>query len=371
MRIGLFVDRLSLTDGTSIALAGLRKELGERGHETYIFSPGDRKKKEANEDPRTFYFTSPIFKDYPDFNIVTLPNNSAYDIVKRLGLQVIHSFAMGPMGISAFNVAKRMKIPSLLTANSFPYKSLDSIFSNGLGNLVHKLSMRYMKWYLSSFSCVCAPSEYASDVMGKDVGVKVGEVLPLGIDFEAFSARKAEKDRGKFIYAGKIAREKGLDLIVSSMPSISNRLEDASVHIYGEGPYREVLLEKAITSKIDDRINIGSFLTKKRLANQFSTSSLFLFPGQLDTQSLSLIEAMAAGVVPICQEDSCAYELVKGTELKRFSFGNSKDFSEKVVFAYNDVNDKDMEKASKIAEDYDIRKVGKRHIEVYEGLMKK
>jgi glycosyltransferase involved in cell wall biosynthesis len=258
-----------------------------------------------------------------------------------------------------------------LTTNGFPYKTIDSMFSNGIGNIVHSLSMRYMKWYLSNFNCICAPSEYASSIIQKDVGIKTKELLPMGIDFKDFSGRKAKKEKGKFIYAGKIVKEKDLDLAVSSMPSISNRVEDASFYIYGEGPYREVLLEKAISSKIDNRITIGSFLTKRKLASEFATSSLFLFPGQFDTQSLSVIEGMAAGVIPICSEDSCVFELIRGTELERFHFNNRKDFSEKVVYAYSDVNERDIELASRIAENYSIDKIGKRHIEVYEGLKKK
>ncbi|MCX6773746.1 MAG: glycosyltransferase [Candidatus Micrarchaeota archaeon] len=371
MRIGFFVDRLSLTDGISIALGTLRRELESKGHEVYIFSPGHRKKKEANEDPKIFYFTSPIFKDYPDFNIATLPNNSAYELGKKLNLDVIHSFAMGPMGISAFNVAKRMKIPSLLSVNSFPYKNIDSFFTNGLGNLVHKLAIKYMKWYFSSFTCLCTPSQYASDMLEREMGAKARELLPLGINHADFSGKNAKKENGKFIYAGKISKEKDLDLIISSMPSVSNRIENANAYIYGEGPYREILLEKAITSKIDNRVMIGSFLTKRKLASEFSTSSLFLFPAQLDTQSLSVIEGMAAGVVPICSQDSCVYELIKGTELERFSFNNKKDFSEKVVYAHNDANDRDTALASRIAEDYGIEKIGKRHIEAYEKLIKK
>jgi len=371
MRIGLFVDRLSLTDGISIALGTLRREMESKGHEVYIFSPGDRKKKEANEDPKVFYFTSPIFKDYPDFNIVTLPNNSAYELGKKLGLDVVHSFATGPMGISAFNVAKRLKIPSVVTASSFPHKSLDVLFTNGLRDIVHKIAIKYVKWYFSSFNCICAPSEYSSNVLQKEIGIKTREILPLGINYSEFAGKNVKKEKSKFIYAGKISREKDLDLIVSSMPSISNRVEDANAYIYGEGPYRELLLEKAITSKIENRIIVGSFLTKRKLASELSASSLFLFPAQLDTQSLSVIEGMAAGVVPICSQDSCAYELIRGTELERFSFNNKKDFSEKVVHAHSDANEKDSELASRIAENYDAEKMCKKHIEVYEKLIKK
>ena len=372
MKIGFFVDRLHLTDGVSIALELLRKELEARGHEAYVFSPGERKRKEENKDPKVFFFTSPIFKDYPDFNIVTFPNNSAYELARKLDLDIIHSFAMGTMGVAASNVASKMKKPSVLTAYSLPHRQIDSIFGDGLGSIVHKLSTKYMRWYLSSFRCFCAPSEYVKNSIEKELGIKAHEILPLGIDYETAKAGlKSKKERGKFVYAGKIAKEKDLDLLVSSMPSICNRLNDADILIYGEGPYRETLIEKAISTKIDDHVFVGSFLIKKRLMAELSSASLFLFPSQSDTQSLSLVEAMAAGVIPICPQDSCAYELVRGTPLERFVFNNKKDFSEKVVSAYNDVNDNDRGLASKIASNYDVKEIAKRHMALYESLSKK
>jgi 1,2-diacylglycerol 3-alpha-glucosyltransferase len=372
MKIGFFVDRLHLTDGVSIALELLRKELEALGHDSYVFSPGERKRKDENKDPKVFFFTSPIFKDYPDFNIATFPNTSAYELAKKLDIDIIHSFAMGTMGVAASSVASKMGKPSVLTAYSLPHRQIDSMFGNGLGSLVHKISSKYMRWYLSGFKCFCVPSEFVKNSVEKELGTKVHETLPLGIDYEAAKAGLAsKKEKGRFVYAGKIAKEKDLDLLVSSMPSISNRLSDAEVMIYGEGPYREMLIEKAISAKIDDHVFVGSFLTKRRLMSELSKASLFLFPSQTDTQSLSLIEAMAAGVVPICPQESCAYELVKGTALERFSFNNKKDFSEKVVSAYGDVNDKDRELASQIASKYDVKEIAKRHIALYESLSKK
>jgi 1,2-diacylglycerol 3-alpha-glucosyltransferase len=372
MRIGFFVDRWHLTDGITIALGLLRKELEAMGHEAYIFSPGERKRKEENKDPKVFFFTAPVFKDYPDFNLMTFPNNSAHELAKKLEIDIIHSFAMGTMGVAASNLAGKMNAPSVLTAYSLPHRQIDSMFSNGIGSLVHKLSSRYMKWYLSSFKCLCVPSQYVSGSMEKELGIKAHNVLSLGIDYEAASkGAAAEKKKGKLIYAGKIASEKDLDIIISSMPSISNRIPEADVFIYGEGPYREVLIEKSISAKIDDHVFIGSFLGKRRLFSEFSDSSLFLFPSQADTQSLSLIEAMAAGVIPVCPQDSCAYELIKGTPNERFAFNARQDFSEKVLQACSEASGADRAAASKAAAAYDIKEIAKRHVALYESLKKK
>ncbi len=118
-----------------------------------------------------------------------------------------------------------------------------------------------------------------------------------GVDGTEFPDR-LERNHGplRLLYLGRIAdREKG----VFWLPCIMDHLADVKVHltIAGEGPDLPEL--RARCASMNGRVEFAGGVSRERVPEWLSRHDVLLMPSRWEGQGLSLVEAMAAGCVPI------------------------------------------------------------------------
>jgi L-malate glycosyltransferase len=143
------------------------------------------------------------------------------------------------------------------------------------------------------------------------------EALPCGIDLARVRAAAARDVGGEvppLVYAGRLLREKRLDLLLGAVKLLAESRSGVLLAIFGEGPHREALERLAADLGIAGRVafrghverseDVWAHLGRARLAVQPSSREGFgLFP----------LEAMAAGLpVVYCDSpESAVPELVR------------------------------------------------------------
>ncbi len=103
----------------------------------------------------------------------------------------------------------------------------------------------------------------------------------------------------QLVFLGRLVAAKGIDELISAMAILKQRGIPAKLTLAGAGP-EETRLQSAVReAKLEDIIEFAGavFGEEKRLL--WARSAVFVFPSHDEKFPYSLLEAMAAGVVPV------------------------------------------------------------------------
>jgi len=255
----------------------------------------------------------------------------------------------------------------------FPY--FPALFSSHHHNLVltwHEFWGDYWKEYLgilgyfgmaverivAATECkhVAVSSTTARQLL--EVGVEP-EVVPNGVDLEEIERIKPAEKGYDVVFAGRLIREKGVDLLLDALKLIP---DSKSCLIVGEGPEKKRLIEKS--RKLGLNCHFRDFMSWEDMISIMKASKVFALPSTREGFSITSLEANACGmpVVTINHPNNAASEIVCGI----ICDATAKNFAEALVEA--------MEKKKKLkkrcvnnARKYDWDRITKRMVEVYLG----
>jgi mannosylfructose-phosphate synthase len=153
------------------------------------------------------------------------------------------------------------------------------------------------------------------DLVVKDYDVPAAKVrmVPPGYDDHRFypvseASRQAIRRRlgfnGKVVLAlGRLARNKGYDLLIDSFTVLATRVPDAVLHLAVGGQdlnadEQKLLVDlqsRAAETGYGDRIHFGSFIADADLPDYYRAADLFVLCSRYEPFGMTAIEAMASG----------------------------------------------------------------------------
>ncbi|MBL6751686.1 MAG: glycosyltransferase [Nevskia sp.] len=125
-----------------------------------------------------------------------------------------------------------------------------------------------------------------------------------------FSGRAARRPTSggplRLLAAGRLAPQKGFDLLIAAMAQLLQRGLDVQLRIAGEGPERGTLESLAAGLQLQSRVTLAGY--REDLADLMSEADLFVLPSRFEGQPNVLIEALMAGapVVAMCDNTGAA-----------------------------------------------------------------
>ncbi len=149
---------------------------------------------------------------------------------------------------------------------------------------------------------------YAADRVHRIAnGVTIG---PPRASDQQFTARQAiidanlslemVADAPLVVYTGRLHSQKGLDDLVHAWQTIARRRPNARLWLIGEGPYREPLYDLIVDLGLHHQVFLpGAF---DDVTEVLAAADLYVLPSYEEGMSLSLLEAMAAGL-PVIATD--------------------------------------------------------------------
>ncbi|MEA2125276.1 MAG: hypothetical protein QOI80_2058 [Solirubrobacteraceae bacterium] len=205
---------------------------------------------------------------------------------------IVHVTAPGPAGIAAALVAKAMELPLVGS-----YHSELALYA-GLrtGQRGAQLGMTTV---LSAFYGRCdrvlSPSGAADDTLA-GLGIPAARVRrwDRGVDLGRFAAPDRthhRRERIDVLYAGRLAAEKGVDLLADAF--LSARERDPRLHLVlaGDGPAAPALRER-----LGEHATFLGWLDGDALPQAYAAADLFCFASQTDTFGQVVLEAQASGL---------------------------------------------------------------------------
>ncbi|MCW2995479.1 MAG: glycosyltransferase, partial [Conexibacter sp.] len=297
-RVALVADGVGAMHGVTHTLQELRHR-GVPGFEVEVVSTdaiADRRLGAVAEVEIPFYAGLKV-------GVPSLP--AIVEALAEGRYDLVHLTTPGPAGVAALLIARVMDLPVLGSYHTelAAYAGLRSA-----DPMLEAVAQGAMSMFYSQCSVVLSPSE-ASDAVLEDLGIpgeRVGR-WDRGVDLARFSpARRVAGLHGDTInvlYAGRLTREKGADLLADAF--LEAHAQDPRLHLVlaGGGPEEALLRDR-----LGAHATFLGWLEGDALADAYASADLFLFASRTDTFGQVLLEAQASGlpVVAVAEGGPCS-----------------------------------------------------------------
>lgn len=296
------------TGGIRTHLDAVRAGYAERGVETVLIVPGPRDDERRDAAGRVIELASPRFW-----------LNRDYRNLWRIGELQRMVLAEAPDSVE---LADKYTLPRLapglraagLPVIGFSSERLDQVLPPYLGTSRATLAAirRYNRWFAARFDRVVCHSDYnRAELLA--AGADNLALVPLGVDLERLHPRQRDPARrhellaGRrllLLYAGRLVREKRVDLLVGMML----RLEAGEPGRYrllvaGAGPCEAAL--RAVPG-----VTLLGFVPRAELAGLLACADLAVQPSPIESFGLGALEALAAGTPVVAVAGGAVAELV-------------------------------------------------------------
>ena len=166
-----------------------------------------------------------------------------------------------------------------------------SFVKNNTSSLLYRLIARYRNYKIgkdvSRLDMLVCLTKNDSNAWGQDC---LTEVIPNPLSFT--SEDKSDCCQHRIISVGRLAREKGYDMLLQAWKNIADTHPSWTLDIYGEGEEYDSL--KAMIDNEIRGVEIHPF--EQNIASRLTESSIFVMSSRFEGFGLVLIEAMECGL---------------------------------------------------------------------------
>ena len=385
MNIGLFTDSYPpYINGVSTSLYNLREALKKLGHTVYIVTVNDSIIKHEYDDKEKILRIPGIPIGIYDYRLSEIYPVSTVKIIKKWKLDVIHSHTEFGVGIFARILAKKFKIPLVHTYHTLYEDYTHYITHNHFNKLSKKIVKDLTKVYcVKTAKETIVPTDKIYKLFKEKYMItKNVSVIPSGIDIERFFEENVEQDKVErikekygitkddftIIFVGRLAQEKNIEFLLNAQQKlIEIGINNIKLLIVGDGPDKENYINITRKLNIFDKVIFTGKIEQDKIQYYYQCADAFVTASNSETQGLTVIEAMAAGVVPICINDMAFIDMLP----KKSLFNNQKEYINRLITFSADEELRKEYKAEirKKAEEYSSNTYAQRVLNVYSGVL--
>ncbi len=123
---------------------------------------------------------------------------------------------------------------------------------------------------------------------------------PLALKGEGDDDPLSVKDRKiDLIYVGRFSRIKRIPDIIEAIETLSKEMNDINVVLVGNGPIKKEVDSIVIKSRISSNVKLLGYVDELKKKELLKNSKIFIMPSEREGMSISTLEAMHYGCVPI------------------------------------------------------------------------
>ncbi len=291
-----FTDTLTDLNGVSITLRELGRRADSAGRRLTLVTslaadqvPDDLPANVINL-PYVREFELPHYESYR----MKLPSiMRSLALLSDEGADRVWISTPGPVGLLGLLFAKLAGLPTTGVYHTDFGAQARAIVDDD--SLSQRLDV-FERWFYTTVDRIAVPTrEYARILESRGCDPGRMRLFPRGVDTTRFAPRRsAARAKGfALLYAGRISRDKGLDLVVAAYEALLPRHPDLRLVFCGDGPYLEPLRARChgLTG-----VRFTGRVSHDVLADLYSSSDLLVFPSATDTFGMTVLEAQASGL---------------------------------------------------------------------------
>ena len=324
-------------NGVAMTLAKLVQGLSHRNHDVQLIRPRQTKTDSPMSDAsleEVLMRGMPIPR-YPELKL-GLPSKKT--LVKTWTLRrpdVVHIATEGPLGWSALQAAKVLKLP---VTSDFRTNFQSYSKHYGVGWL-RKPIVAYLRKFHNATACTMVPTRELMRTLSQN-GFANLKVVSRGVDTKLFNIAKrdtslrsswgATDDTKVLISVGRMAPEKNLDQVLKTYDALKSTGQAFKLVMVGDGPLKEQFQKRY------PEIIFPGMLSQTNLAAYYASSDLFIFPSQTETFGNVTLEALASGIPVLAFDCAAARDWVQtGVNGWLIAENNPEGFAAQAVTIFN------------------------------------
>ena len=319
MRIIMFSNTyLPTTSGVVTSIALFRQGLMSANHEVHLVVP---QYEDFNDsEPYIFRFPALDLSDRIDISLVLPFQPLIEPTVRGIMPDIIHSQHPVWLGDLAVAFAHELRVPLVFTFHT-RYDEYAQSYVPIVAGLASKVAEEVVRRYMRQCTHIVAPTPAIRDLILREYPIDTPvSVVPSPVDLARYSEKDSRRVRQEFglhnyevlLYIGRVAKEKGLDLLVNAFAKVISERPQARLMLVGGGPYRRTLESLVQRHGISRKVIFTGVVPHDEIPDYTAAADLFVFTSLTDTQGLVLVEAMAAGVPVVAVEAPGPIDILAG-----------------------------------------------------------
>lgn len=388
MRIGIFTETYTpYISGLVTSELMLKKALEKKGHEVYVVTANLQSFKYNYDEQEKVLRIPGIPTGIYDSRLTSIYPIQAVNKIKSWKLDIIHSQTEFAIGTFARLLAKQYNIPLVHTYHTM-YEDYIHYITKGYFNRSSKKLVEYFtRFYCETTATeLIVPTNKTYKLFKEKYQFKKNiNIIPTGIEVERFYQEKINPEelsllkkslgisKKDFIilFIGRLAEEKNVEFLINAHKKIIKKYPNIKLLIVGDGPDKEKYMELTEDLNISNKVIFTGKVAWDEIPYYYHCANIFATASKTETQGLTIIEAMASGIVPLCMKDEAFTSMIT-ENLDGLFFEKEEEYQEKVINLYkNPEEHKRLNKQARIqAEHYSSTNYAIRVLEVYNRAIK-
>lgn len=309
MRIAVFTDSFwPQINGVTTAIWNYCVPLADEGHEFIIFAPKPSTGIDGaptHKNIQTIWLPSFPLPSYKDYLVAYHFPSAAKKKLNEFSPEIVHVHTPFFVAKQGLDYAKKHRLPSVGTFHTLLTEFLEylplPVKELKRSPIMEKLTWKYLQHFYSKCKVLTTPSTANAHELHQH-GFKHVQVLTNGIDYALFAKTKTKKSTRKeikLLYYGRISFEKRIDVVVDAFARVRERFPHATLTIIGSGPAENALKAQTHALGIASAVHFPGAFRGKELAERVEQHDIMVTASPMETQGLTVLEAMAAGLVVV------------------------------------------------------------------------
>lgn len=324
-------------NGLSVASHNLIDFLSKKGHEVRVVCPDKDKNNRKN------FYISPsinfgIFNNYvKKIGVIIAKYDSS--LLKSLeNTDIVYIMTPFFLGRKMSEICKKRKIPCVF---SFHISAENIAYFFGFKKMSKFINYFLYKKILTNVNAIHCLNNFRFEKIKKNnFGIKKNiYIISNGVprDFFVNDIGEDEKNRNYFLKnkililnISRYSKQKKQKILIKAM-KYSKYKDKIQLIFLGIGPQKEKLKKIALKERLHN-YPIFDFINHKEIANIIKICDLYVHTSDFEDESLSILEAIAGGLIPIISDSEGYGKEYILTNNNVFKKDNCKDLAKKIDF---------------------------------------
>lgn len=320
MRIGIFTETYApYISGLVTSEVMLKHALENKGHEVYVVTANLESYHYDYDEVERVLRIPGIPTGIYNARLTSIYPIQAVNKIKSWKLDVIHSQTEFAIGTFARLFAKQFNIPLVHTYHTM-YEDYTHYITHGYFDKSSKKIVEYLtKFYCDkTASELIVPTNKTYKLFKEKYKFERNiHIVPTGIEVERFfkengNSKKIEGLRKQLklskrdlviIFVGRLGEEKNVEFLLKAQKDLISRIPNLKLLIVGDGPDKEKFEQLCKDLELSNHVIFTGKVAWEDIPSYYHLSDIFATASKTETQGLTVIEAMAAGVCPVCMKD--------------------------------------------------------------------
>lgn len=287
--------------GVVTSINMFRRGLIDAGHDVHIVAPVYEDYQD--EEPYIFRFPAMDLTNWVDASLALPLRTPMEATVRGIKATVIHSQHPFLMGALAVEFANDYQIPLVYTFHTL-YDAYAQKYVPIVHDFIGKMTDDFIRGYLEKCTHIVAPTPSIKELIRDKYVTQIPiSVVPTPIDLSIYKDISPGSLRAKLglqnaeilLFLGRISEEKNLDFLLKAFKEILNERPSVKLLVVGKGPSLNSVERSAGELGISGEVMFVGAVAHEDVPNYVAAADVFVFPSEVETQGLVLVEAMAAG----------------------------------------------------------------------------